>query len=282
MRVSSEQARAMERCFCGPAWRYQAAVATARSGRNLRSASLDELTRRAADFFRMCHQAYQGAELAAHRHPDIAAAAKVWANPTLSEHVQLLVLGDCPAGEIAGRLGLDEGVLAVVEGLYFDVRSGLDAPVWISCVIAEVADRGHDDLAARMRACYFGGPHAARALLDARTGLPMAAAGRLAAASVLLHAKLMEVAEMPLDESQALEFLKLANETRLAEQCLALEREKHVARVQRWDQHHELAQARLELERERRATQNGGADVGASAAESATPTSLPRRSTSAA
>jgi hypothetical protein len=282
MRSHQDQPSAMERWFRGADWRYQAAVAAARSGGNLRSAGLDELTRRAADFFRLRNQIDQGVELATNKHPDIAAAEKVWANPTVSEHMQLLVLGNCPAGEIAGRLGLVESVVAVVEGLYFDVRSAFEQPIWISGVIAEVADRGHDDLAARMRTCYFGGPNAARALLNARIGLPVTAVARLATASILLHSKLMQAAEMPLDASQTLEFRKLASEIHFDEQRLQLEREKLTARMLRWAQHRELAQARIDLERQRLEHQAGGAEVGASAAESDPPASVPLPSTPAA
>ena len=279
MRSHHDQTGTMERWFRGADWRYQAAVAAARSGRNLRSGGLDELTRRAADFFRLRAQSYQGFELAAINHPDIAAAEKVWANPTVSEHMQLLVLGNCPVGEIAERLDLVESVVALVEDLYFDVRPALEQPIWISGVIAEIADRGHDDLAARMRMCYFGGSDAARALLNARTGLPVTAVARLAAASILLHSKLMQAAEMPLDQNQTLEFRELASEIHIEEQRLQFEREKLTARMLRWGQHRELARARIDLERQRLEHQADGADVGASAAQSDSPRSVPPIST---
>ena len=269
------QTNAMERFFRGPAWRYQIAE-SARTRGNRPQQWLDDVTRRAADFVHL--QARHGLERATQRYSDIAAAERLWDNVTLREHLQILVLGDCPASEIAERLGLDEKAVLAFESLHFDVRGGLKEPVWIvHHVISAEADRGNDGLAAHLRVAYFGGACAARALLDAATGLPVESAERLAAATLLLHAKTLQVLEMPLDEKGSLEVLRLASEFNLEQERIELEREKLAARMQRWAEHRNLAQARIDLERERLANQIGEPEVTA-AAESNSPASRPRSS----
>jgi hypothetical protein len=269
------------RQFLGPDWRRQTAIAASTECNRGRAAP-DEITRRAADYFRLRAQSDEGATRAAQRYPDFAAAEATWANVTLREHLQILVLGDCPAAEIAERLGLEESGVLLAEGLHFDVRPALDATVWIAHLIWVEADRGRDSLAAEMRMAYFGGACAARALLDAKTGLPVKPVERLAAATLLLQAKMLQVSELPVDEKRSVELLRLLSEIRLEEQRIALEREKLLARMQRWAGHRDLVQARLDLERERLSNQIGGAEVRAAAAESDSPVSLTLPSASAA
>jgi hypothetical protein len=264
----------------GPDWRRQTAIA-ASTERNRGRAAPDEITRRAADYFRLRAQSDEGATRAAQRYPDFAAAEATWANVTLREHLQILVLGDCPAPEIAERLGLEASVVLLVEALRFDVRPALDAMIWIAHLISVEADRGRDGFAADLRVAFFGGLHAARALLDAKTGLPVKPAERLAAATLLLHAKMLQVSELPVDEKRSVELLRLLSEIRLEEQRIALEREKLVGRMQRWVEHRDLVRARLDLERERLSNQIGEAEINR-AAQSDLPASLTRPSTAAA
>jgi hypothetical protein len=111
--------------------------------------------------------------------------------------------------------------------------------VWITtAVIGAEADAVRDDQAARMRVAYFGGPSAARALLDAKGGLPVTRAEQLASATMLLGAKLIEAANKPLSEQQSVEVMRFMAEIQVKEKKLALEREKLMFAIRRWEEKH--------------------------------------------
>jgi hypothetical protein len=111
-------------------------------------------------------------------------------------------------------------------------------------VIAREADAGRDDVAAQLRMAYFSGPYVAKALIEAKLRLPSEPAQQLADEALLLHAKFVQAAEMPLNAEQSVEFMRLTAEIRRDEQRIQLEREKLAFRMQRWMQRLELAQAR--------------------------------------
>jgi hypothetical protein len=252
MNIYLEQRCKIERLFRGPAWRWESGLEAANSGRPPKQAAGDRAVIRAADFCRRRDRGQAGAVDARQKYPDIAAAEAAWNEPTIRERLQLLVLGDVPADEIATRLDLRSDVVQAIEDLYFDVRPALSAAGWVLLkVINASAVDGDKRFAARMKLAYFGGPHAARALLDADDLLPTDAAERLSFAAVALAIKAQEVFEMPVPPDQQVEFVKAFADIHLAEQQLALDRDKLSARMQRWAEKRDIAWARIELERSR-------------------------------
>jgi hypothetical protein len=135
---------------------------------------------------------------------------------------------------------LDERIVRTTQDLFFDVREHLDEGLWIAtAVIGAEADAGRDDSAARMRVAYYGGPYAARTLLDAKAGLPVTRAEQLASAATLLGAKLIEAANKPLNEQQSVEVMRLMAEMQVKEKELALERERLMFEIRCWEEKHQ-------------------------------------------
>ncbi|HEX3655952.1 MAG TPA: hypothetical protein VHV55_09105 [Pirellulales bacterium] len=242
----------MQHTLRGPAWRYQLATEFANGQGRQACAVSDAAIREAVTFFELWRLGPQGQRRAERRYPHIGGAEELWANSTLRARVQLMLLADCEPSEIAGRLGIPPAVVQAVADLHFDVRGMLQATDWIlTSVLLPEGDRGRDDLAAEMRLAYYGGRHAALALIDAKSQLPVDPAGQLYTASLLLHAKVQQALEVPLTAEQAPVFMKLYADVRSEDQRIQLEREKLSFRVQRWAQRLALAQARVDLERER-------------------------------
>ena len=121
----------------------------------------------------------------------------------------------------------------------------LDSIGWIvTRVIMEEADHGNDDLAARMRLAFFGGPTGARALFDSMARLPDLKVDRLFDVALLLHSKFQQACAMPLSVESSDEFLRLYLEVCVEEKRLDLEKQKLAFRMQRWSQRCELSRAR--------------------------------------
>lgn len=161
----------------------------------------------------------------------------------------MLVLADVRAAEICDALKVQKSVLQIIESLYFDVRPMLKTAPWIVArVIDREADAGRDEVAAQLRAAYSYGPYVAKKLIEAKLRLPTEPAEQFAIAALLLHAKFVQAAEMPLTSEQSIEFMKLTAEIRRDEKLLELEREKLAFRMQRWAQRLELVQTRRAAE----------------------------------
>jgi hypothetical protein len=235
--------RQLKRTEFGAAWRKQLVMRFVAGGSPRPPVEFDALMRQAVKYFR---RVARGASAAAERNdPDLAAAEVLWGQTELRCAVQSLVLANVDAAEICGLLQLESSVLQILEALYWDVRPMLAAEHWIVArVITPEGDAGRDDVAARLRVAYFGGPYAAKSLLEARQRLPSDPSQQLADAALLLHAKAIQATEMPLSPDQSLEYLKLMTEMRHSEQLLQLERRKLAFRQQRWTQRYELALAR--------------------------------------
>jgi hypothetical protein len=233
-----EQWRRWRHTELGADWRLQLARRHVESEKRRMPIDFDSATRSLAEYLQSKEQGDAFSAAADSRSPHIALAESAWAQPELRAAVQMLVLADVAVPEICEQLDLEADVLTTIEDLYFDVRSMLTASHWIvQRVIHREADAGRDDLAAKLRMSYFHGAYAAKALIEARTTLPMDAARQLADAAVLLHAKFLQAVEMPLAPEQTIEFLKLTAEIR---------REKLTFRMQRWTQRCEMNRARSE------------------------------------
>lgn len=246
-----ELGRQMRRTMYGVAWRHQLAVGRAQQDRVRMPAEFDAATRAAADFSRLSAQGESGRAKAHQKYPEIALAEAAWGQPALRSAIQSLVIANVPAAEVCEQLNLQSPVLQAIEDLYFDVRPMLSATSWVVAnVIAAEADAGRDDVAAQLRFAFFCGPYVAKALIEARLSLPTESAQQLADAAMLLHAKFVQAAEMPLNPEQSVEFMRLTAEIRRDEQLLQLQRDKLAFRIQRWTQRYELAQARRSEEQE--------------------------------
>lgn len=237
--------RRMKRLELGPAWRWRSARSYVDSGQVRMSVEFDVATRNAGDFLRRKSHSEADSVKADKKYPLLAAAEAAWRRPDLRAPIQMLVLAGLAASEICECLKLEAEVLEVIESLHFDVRPLLSSPQWIVAhVIVPEAEAGRDDLAARLRVAYFGGPSAAKTLVEAKFRLPTEPARQLADASMLLYAKFVQAIEMPLTPEQSVEFLRLTTENYREEQRLRLERDKLAFRMRRWTQRLELAQSR--------------------------------------
>src|SRR5262249_40085104 len=130
--------------------------------------------------------------------PHVAAAERLAGDPTACGQLKVLVLGDCPPAEIAGRLQLTPEAVGAWGALFFDARGAGGAVCWAyRWVIAPEERSGDPALAARLKfAC--AGPHAARAVLDAVSRVPLREGGRLFDNAVRLALKFDEAAQAPL------------------------------------------------------------------------------------
>jgi len=237
--------RRMRHTELGADWRWRSAIDFVASGKARMPVEFDAATREAGDFLRRKSQGEQHAADARRKYPFIAMAEAAWSQSELRAALQTLVLGNVPPADICTLLQLEQSVLEVIENLHFDVRPLLTATQWIvTRVISSEADAGRDDVAARLRMAYFGGPYAAKALIEAKLRLPTEPAQRLFDASTLLHAKFVQAIEMPLTPETSIEFIRLNAKILRDEQHLQLEREKLTFRMQRWVQRYELAQTR--------------------------------------
>jgi hypothetical protein len=81
-------------------------------------------------------------------------------------------------------------------------------------------------LAAKLKLAYFGGPIMARAILDARVRLPVEESDRLFDREILLHVKMQEALEAPLEEGERIEFLKLYLQYDINRRRLELDKKK--------------------------------------------------------
>jgi hypothetical protein len=217
----------MTRSMVGPAWRSKQAERLARKDGPLPRAESDDLTRRTAEYLRVCRSGPDGESRAAEKYPDVAAAIRLWNNVAMAEQLRILVLANISIKEIAARLQIDEHIIMIAEQLFFDVRWALHASGWVVCqVIIPEIQAGAFDMAAKLRVAFFGGPVMARAILDARVRLPDNDADRLFDREVLLQLKLQEALEAPLGDGERTEFLKLVLQYDINRRRLELDRKK--------------------------------------------------------
>ena len=239
----------MQRCLRGADWRWQMAAEAAQSDNPLASRKLEHVAARVVEYLRLARRGEAGVRQAAKRFPDIAAAEQLRDQPQEWECLKLLVISNCDTAEIAQRLQIDQVVVVAAEAIFFDARPMLDSwdLIHVHVLAAETALGNHES-AARMRLAYFGGPFAARALIEGREDLPTQHADRLHASSLLLHAKFAQAIEMRLSEAQLIDYLKLWKDIYIEEQQLQLERQKLSFQMQRWAQSTERRRMRDQID----------------------------------
>jgi len=214
----------MEHRLGGPAFRWKRAQECAALPQPKRLTHLDEPTRQAAAYLRMCDR--HGPERANSKYPLVAAACAVCQNDKMFEAFRVSLLGGLPSAELALRLDLSLEIIEVAEALFFDLGDQPQA-AWIShhVVIPEVST-GSAEVAAKLKVAYHGGPLMARALLDAQDNLPLNDAQTLVDQELLLYAKLQAALEFELDAHSASEYIKHHLDYDLARRNIELEREK--------------------------------------------------------
>jgi hypothetical protein len=204
----------MQRFQHGTDWRWKLAQRGAAGGVSDVLLDADGLVKGAMDYIGLLAQGDGEGFLAAWRYPHLHAALGLWNNPLLQTRLKILVLGDCPLGEIAVRVGLDEETVETAEALFFDARGQLQACDWVLCAVIMKEERdGTTDLATHLRMAFFGGP--------------------LVAQSLLLHAKAQQALAVPLrDQKNVLKFLKMLLDCKCKTSELELACEKFRYRCQ--------------------------------------------------
>jgi hypothetical protein len=219
----------------GPAWRFERGQCLADTERAERQAEglagTDDSTLQVAEYLQIRRRGPAGAQAAAVKDPLVDGAIRLWENQELRQQLQVLVIADVSPAEIASRLAVEPQIVAAAEAMFFDVRSRLNARGWVSCqVIRPLVRSGAADLATQLKFAFFGGPAAARAILDARIGVPPQEAQRLFDRDLLLHVKAQAALEMPLEDGQQLEFLTLFLKYDLDQKRLELDQRKFALR----------------------------------------------------
>ena len=224
----------MQRFQHGTDWRWKLAQRGAAGGVSDVLLDADGLVKGAMDYIGLLAQGDGEGFLAAWRYPHLHAALGLWNNPLLQTRLKILVLGDCPLGEIAVRVGLDEETVETAEALFFDARGQLQACDWVLCAVIMKEERdGTTDLATHLRMAFFGGPLVAQTIVDAPEQLPIIEADRLYDQSLLLHAKAQQALAVPLrDQKSVLKFLKMFMDYTCKTSELELAREKFRYRCQ--------------------------------------------------
>ena len=208
MNAFSDNVLDMEHQVGGPDFRWKLAQQLADTQRSSRAKLADEQVQQASAYMRMCREA--GRELADRKYPMLAAACRLAENEQSLQLLKLSILGSLPRAEVAARFGAEQQVVDVAESLFFDISGFAQASGWMNChVFVPEASFGSKELAAKMKLAHYGGPVAARALLDGQEKLPLDEAQRIVDQELLLHAKLQAALEFDLDAQSAERFLKV-------------------------------------------------------------------------
>lgn len=166
--------------------------------------------------------------------PHIAAALALSQNAAISDQIKVMVLGDCPAEEIADQFGLDARILTNWEGLFFDVRSARRASSWIlNAVIQSEQQKGKNHLASQMKFAHAGGPVAAKAILMAESRVAIKQGVDLFDKKICLHMKFDQAINLSVETDKAKMFLIKCHADLLhREQRLRMEQRKLAQRCQ--------------------------------------------------
>jgi hypothetical protein len=215
-----------KRTAIGPDWRSQLAKEVYNC--NFRIAGCNDVGLRDFISYLSALDRPGGENSAAAAYPAIAAALVIDNNATLVAQLKIMVLGRLDMTEICGRTKLEAEAVAVWKAIFFDVGNDLAASSWIvQHVITPEREAGHLDLAGKLNLALRGGPNAARLALSLDEGLPVAKAARLEREELQLALKKEQALNMPVTSpEEGLRWFKLNLQRELAEQRLALDRQK--------------------------------------------------------
>jgi hypothetical protein len=175
--------------------------------------------------------------------------------------VKVLVLGGCPAEEVAARSGLDAGTLEAWEGLFFDVRWARQGTPWVLEHVVAPEQRRDGRLAAMLKLAHAGGPAAARAVLLAESRVSVGQGVCLFDKRIALHLRCEHAMALPLETERAAlffvcrhaELLARERRLRLEERRLEQRCQEALGKQQRADARLALASRRYEEQAARRA-----------------------------
>lgn len=121
-----------------------------------------------------------------------------------------MAIGGCSGEMIAACLEIDSETVATVEGMFFDIRSKLQASDWIAHhVLRPEEQAGNAALAVRLQNAFFGGPLIATLIVKASGGIPTLYSDPLRDRAVRLHLMAERAATMAVDDPKtAMRFSK--------------------------------------------------------------------------
>lgn len=180
-------------------------------------------------------------ESAAASFPAIAAALAINSDSELTAQLKIMICGRLDTGEILTRSKQESLALTTWRSLFFDIADCFDATSWLADhLIAPERKAGRNQFAAKLGLALRGGPDAARLALTLDTGLPLAKAERLEREELQLALKKDRALSMEVTTPEdSFRWFKLHEDYKLAEQKLALDREKFAARCTELQRRHE-------------------------------------------
>jgi hypothetical protein len=261
MKRTPEQIVYQRRHYNGPTWRWgwakELAKRPAYEGRAAR-AQADGHVRAAEGYLR---QRYGQKELpvddvapAESSLAPVAQAVALNEDEVVLGDLKVLVLGGCPANEIAARYGLPEDVVTTWELLFFDIRPVAKATDWLLLnVIKPLQQQGECHLAAKLKFATAG-PVSARAIVDALERVSLRQGQSLFDQKIALMVKFQEAVEkVPIDSERAkLRFIQLHAQLMDREQRLRLAERRLEQRSQEALQKQQAAVVQQEQARRRR------------------------------
>jgi hypothetical protein len=252
MEVDNKEWNWMLRHFHGPAWRWTQAENLARGGTKQDSSTVDQHVLEICRYLRWREGHAEPGNPVPQEYVLLAAAEALNEDERLSQEAKILVIGGCPAEEIAARLKIDLAVLNVWERGFFDVRSSLAATDWIMTrVIFAELKQGNSELAARLKVAWSGGAVGARALLDAESRVLLRRGETLCDLRLCLHVKFQQAVEYPVrTEQEKLFFIKQHAELMDRQQRLRLAERRFQHQCEEALRKHALAEQRLAMRRQ--------------------------------
>jgi hypothetical protein len=231
-----------------PDWRWLRATQLAASPKPFQLQQEDRQVQATVRHLRLRSRSATAKDVADMKFPVVAAAQRLWMDPSLRSQLMILAIANTPRDEIAQHLEMDPTVIAFAEALFFDVREALRATSWIHTkVVLRLAKEGDADLAAKVSTALYGGPVVAKALCDAAVRVPKDEADRRLAQESLLHAKFTAAVEFVLTDEHRFEFAKLFIDYRLQLEKLEHRRQAFAHRCQEDIRRYELRKQRLAL-----------------------------------
>ena len=241
----------------GPGHRWQIAGELPFCHWDVRMQRYDEHIQAAQHFRQLLGLSPVGAKQAQALYPLIVAAAALEQDAAKVDKLKIAVFGDMSPAEIVRRLGVDEGVLATWEALFYDARNSRNSLDWVRLRIIdpEIA-AGNVDLAVKLKLVAGVGPLGAIAVLDADTRAPLSAGEQLFQRKLKLNLKFDRAMTMTEGPAHHFRFIRLHMDLRMEENRLKILERKLAEKCRDALRKHDLAQLRLKvsLEREKRRT----------------------------
>ncbi|MCY2994864.1 MAG: hypothetical protein NTY19_44435 [Planctomycetota bacterium] len=245
-----------ERGVRGPRHRLCLAGELPYSPRDPRLRRYDEKVRAAHHFSTLVAEGSDGAKRARALYPLVAAAFALNEDAATVARLKICVLADLDEEETVCRTGVDIAVLRTWEALFFDARKCREAIGWVaSHIIHPEVAAGNLDLAAKLKLVAALGQLGAVAILDADSRVSVSAGEQLFQKKLALHLKYDRAMTMTEGPKDHFRFIRLYSQLKMQEHRLKVQETKVAEKCNAALRKHELAQFRLEIERERQQVQ---------------------------